>query len=280
MKHLAPILLAFISLTSLAQIPNADFENWSNGPVLDDWQTNSAPGTLPPWDPYTVRQSMDSYSGTYCADLFSNGFFKPYMETTFPVSAHPEKLSFWWKSVFAPCVNDQGFPEQDTLTVLIQLLDNGMVVDSGNWAYTGASTFNYQMADVFFTNSSAVFDSCRIRFDGGAIVGGCGIVIQATEFYVDEASLSFFPNSIAERSVLEFDLFPNPASTTIRLELSTPGVQNCTYRIIDPLGRIVRTGSMVSRVLEIDLSGLPSGAYTALLLHGEMAVSKEQFVLR
>jgi hypothetical protein len=281
MKKFAPVFLLIIGFSTTAQIPNADLENWSVGPLLDEWQTNSAPGTLPPYDPYTVRQSLDSYSGSYSADLYANGVFKSYMETSFPISNHPEKLSFYWKSVFAPCVNSPGFAEQDTLTALVQLMYNGLVVDSGYWNYAGLSTSNYQLAEVFFTNTSTQFDSCRIRFDGGAIVGGCGIVIQATEFYVDELSMEFFPNSVLEMSAIKLQLYPNPASSTINIDFNTTGsYSNSVYRIVDVLGQTLMAGLANSKHLEVDVSRLTGGTYTFLLLQNDLVVSEAQFVLR
>lgn len=280
MRCFAPILLLLIGSSAFAQIPNSDFENWTNDPVLIDWQTNSAPGTLPPYDPYTVRQSMDAYSGTYCADLYTNGIFKPYMETTFPVSAHPEKLSFYWKSVFAPCVNSPGFPEQDTLTAFVKLLNSGVVVDSGSWEYSGQLTTDYALAEVYLTNSAAQYDSCRVRFDGGAIFGGCGIVIQPTEFFVDEASISYFPNSIEFNDQANIKLWPNPTDLILNVDLGEARSNVQSYRIIDATGRMLLTGSLIYDTPMVNISSLRSGVYQISFtgLRGE--VFNKRFVVR
>lgn len=280
MRNFAPILLLLIGSSAFAQIPNSDFENWTNDPVLVDWQTNSAPGTLPPYDPYTVRQSMDAYSGTYCADLFSNGVFKPYMETTFPVSAHPEKLSFYWKSVFAPCVNTLNFPEQDTLSAFVQLLNSGVVVDSGSWEYDGLSTATYALAEIFLTNSATQYDSCRIRFDGGAVLGGCGIAIQSTEFYVDEASITFFPNSIEEEQESKIRVWPNPTERFLNVDLGQAGSDVQSYRITDAAGRDVLTGSVASDKPTVNIGSLKSGVYSISFTGRSKVVLNHRFVVR
>src|ERR1700756_3301773 len=79
-----------------SQIPNSDMENWDNQPILLDWETNSRPLTLPPYDPYVVKKDTDSYSGKFAADLFANGVFKAWVKTTFAVQLHPHHLSLYY----------------------------------------------------------------------------------------------------------------------------------------------------------------------------------------
>src|SRR5688572_2392081 len=91
---------------TFSQIPNSGMEHWDNQPVLQFWETNSRPLTLPPWEPYIVKKDTDSYSGNFAANLWANGLFKASVKTTFPISYHPKNLSLYYKTIFAPCVND------------------------------------------------------------------------------------------------------------------------------------------------------------------------------
>lgn len=191
MKKYISTLLILINATMLfAQIPNAGMELWDNQPVLLQWETNSRPLTLPPWDPYVVKKDSDEYTGNNAANFFANGVFKPMATTTFAIAQHPQALSFYYKYTFAPCVNEDNWQQKDTVTVLVEVINGTTVVDSGKWELdTSGFTPDYLHAVVPITQNSSTFDSCRITILGGALVGGCGIVAQATEFKVDHLEL-------------------------------------------------------------------------------------------
>lgn len=171
-------------------MPNSGFEQWTNLQP-DGWITNSCPFCDPPWESYIVRQDSDAYRGNYNADLYGNGVFSAVAHTTFAVSRRPVKMRFHTKVHFAPCVNDTGYFEHDTIMAKAALLYNGTVVDSGTWSYSGKSLSHYQAIDVPLTQSAAMFDSCRIFFKGGKIYGGCGGVAEASRFKIDEVSLLY-----------------------------------------------------------------------------------------
>lgn len=187
MKKIVHLLLVvLLTGTIRAQIPNGGMEYWDAQPVLQFWQTNSHPMTLPPWDPYTVRQDTDRYSGNYAANFFANGVFKPMATITYPMLQHPQGLSFYYKYEFAPCVNEPGQPYKDTVAIKVELLQGNTVVDSGLWMLdTSGFTPAYKYGYIPITQNTVLFDSCRITIHGGALVGGCGIVAAATQFKVD-----------------------------------------------------------------------------------------------
>lgn len=193
MKRSTHFFLFLFSLQLLtAQIPNSDFENWDSQPVLMDWVTNSYPLTLPPWDPYIVKQDTDRYSGSYAANFYGNGFLKPFATTTFSVWYHPVSLEARIKYSFPPCVNDSGFSQQDTISIVVELLNNGAVVDAGKWQYQSAGFLSsYQLLTIPVSQNSAVFDSCRITITGGNVFGGCGFAPASTQFKVDHLELRY-----------------------------------------------------------------------------------------
>lgn len=182
------LALLFMQLLGAQTIPNADFELWDNQPVPLYWQTNSRPLTLPPYDPYVVKKDTLRYSGSYAANLYANNVFKAYAKTTFPITTRPSALSLYYTLSFAPCVNDPGYQQQDTASVLVELLRGSNVVDQGYWEST-ASSFTYSQLIVPISHQATSFDSCRITLMGGRVNGGCGIVAAPTEFRVDHLSL-------------------------------------------------------------------------------------------
>ncbi len=190
-KFLLLLFVTSIFQILSAQIPNNDFELWDNQPVPLLWETNSHPLTLPPYDPYVVKKDTDRYSGSFSADLWGNGVFKPYVKTTFAVSQHPSSLSLFYKLLFPPCVNDTLYFQQDTVSVRVELLNNNVVVDSGYWEFSEGSTLLWQMLTVPISNNSSQFDSCRITIYGGKVYGGCGFAAANTEFKIDHLSMNY-----------------------------------------------------------------------------------------
>ena len=78
----------------------------------------------------------------------------------------------------------------------------------------------------------------------------CSVVITATRA------------SAATRGGLE--LYPNPASETLRLRLPGTSAHAATIELLDGLGRVVRTRSATlstTDAAQLDLRGLPAGLY-------------------
>lgn len=190
-KFLLLLFTASLFQISSAQIPNSDFELWDNQPVPLFWESNSRPLTLPPWDPYIVKQDTDRYSGNFSANLWGNGVIKPYVKTNFAVSQHPISFSLFYKLLFPPCVNDTLYFQQDTVSVRVELLNNSSVVDAGYWEFSEGSSMLWQLLTVPISTNSSQFDSCRITIYGGRIYGGCGFAPANTEFKIDHLSLNY-----------------------------------------------------------------------------------------
>lgn len=208
---------------AMAQVPNNSMELWSQAPQLQLWTTNSYPQTLPPWEPYIVRKDADAHLGDWCANFWGNGFIKPSATTTFNIgSAHPEALRFWYKLAFPPCVNDQGFPEMDTVSVDVELLHNSNVVDIGHWEST-SSNLEYSMMSVPLSQNATDFDQCRITIMGGKVYGGCGFVPAPTEFKMDDLELVF-----PEGGCIDLDQI-DPEVFCIEVYDPVCGCDNITY---------------------------------------------------
>ena len=180
-------------------------EQWSSAPQLSDWQTNSYPMTLPPYDPYIVRQDNDSYADNYSANFYGNGVMKPFAKATFALSIRPTALSLWYKLSFPPCINEGG-NDSDTVSVKVEVLQNGTVVDAGYWEST-TSIGNYTSLNIPISQNAIAFDSCRITILGGKVYGGCGIIPAATEFRVDELSFVYTELPCVDSSQIDLTTF-------------------------------------------------------------------------
>ncbi len=175
----------------LSQIPNPGFENWNPGPVPDRWSINSHPLTLPPWDPYIIRQDsgLNAYQGQYSLNLHANGFLKAVTSARFPLQGRPDSLVFWYKIQFPPCVNDPGYLQRDTVSVEVRFLFRGQIVQQMKWE-TLQSQLSYTRLALPMPVLSNYADSCEISFTGGKIYGGCGFIPASTEFWIDALSWS------------------------------------------------------------------------------------------
>lgn len=64
-------------------------------------------------------------------------------------------------------------------------------------------------------------------------------------------------------------IFPNPAATTVNVDLTTPNASNVTLRVIDMLGRTLKTenlGSVSGKINHaLDVTSLSNGAYLLLV---------------
>lgn len=198
------ILLSIVLLNCFhlsAQIPNSGMENWNDGPLLSQWQTNSYPLTLPPYDPYVVRQDADAHSGNFAATLFANGVFRASARVSFPLSQTPLKLRLWYKVLFPPCVNDDSNPNLDTIFAKAELWSGGFVIQTQSWHYNGGSVSNYSPLELLFSQQSTL-DSCTITLNGGKVYGGCGFAPDGTRFLVDDLELLYSSDPVCVDSSL------------------------------------------------------------------------------
>ena len=179
-KLLSPIvlILALISCTKdnaseqIIPIPNGDFELWDSMPILDNWQTNSCPACLPPFETYIVQKVIDAAHGQFAAKFIYNSVYKSYANNKFSISIHPTQLTGYIKSTIA---------SGDTALIHIDLFSGNTIVDNGNW-YATSSTSNYKKIEIPITQNTSTADSAYIRIVGGGK--------QNTVLYVDNLVLS------------------------------------------------------------------------------------------
>ena len=172
------LLAAFVSCTkdrSVQQtdsIPNGDFENWTSGLNLENWKTNSCPSCEPPFETYIVQKDSPAYHGRYAAKFIYNNLYPAVADNKFAVSGHPLFIGAYVKC---------NLVSMDTVSLIIHLYNNGVVVDSGVW--NGTSSFSeYRHISVPISQHSSESDSALIIITGGHTRGTTGI---NTIFWID-----------------------------------------------------------------------------------------------
>jgi hypothetical protein len=156
-------------------IPNGDFELWDTMPNLYDWQTNSCPACLPPYETYIVQKVTDASHGQYAAKFIYNNVYSSLANNKFPISLHPSLLTGYIKS---------GIANGDTAIIHVDLFSGNNIVDGGNF-YETSSNPNYKKIEISISQTSPTVDSALIKIVGGKK--------QNTELYVD--NLVFLKNN-------------------------------------------------------------------------------------
>jgi hypothetical protein len=156
-------------------IPNGDFELWDTMPNLYDWQTNSCPACVPPYETYIVQKVTDASHGQYAAKFIYNNVYSSLANNKFPISLHPSLLTGYIKSDIA---------NGDTAIIHVDLFSGNNIVDDGNF-YETSSNANYKKIEISISQTSPTVDSALIKIVGGKK--------QNTELYVD--NLVFLKNN-------------------------------------------------------------------------------------
>ncbi len=148
-------------------IPNGDFELWDNMPNLYNWQTNSCPACVPPYETYIVQKVTDAAHGNYAAKFIYNNIYRSYAMNKFSIPVHPDSLIGYIKSNIA---------SDDTSEIHIDLFSGNNIVDGGSY-YETSSTVNYKKIEIPISQNSSVTDSASIKIVGGKK--------ETTDLYVD-----------------------------------------------------------------------------------------------
>lgn len=80
-------------------------------------------------------------------------------------------------------------------------------------------------------------------------------------------------NEIASQT--SFNIYPNPASTIINLDLSELNNTAITIKLYDVTGKIVKTISTTEKTLSIDRADLRSGIYFVQVILGDKVLTKK-----
>ena len=152
-------------------IPNGDFEYWSSGPELFNWQTNSCTICTKPIDEYVVKQDADASHGNFAAKFIYNYVYVAMATNKFSIPKHPSAMTGYVKIKMAG---------SDNTLIKIDLFKNSILIDSGNWTGT-SSIANYTRIDIPITQLNSEADSALITIKGGKKPG--------TVFWIDNLSL-------------------------------------------------------------------------------------------
>ncbi len=167
-----------------------------------------------------------------------------------------------------------GFPAyQGTLNVMPQINDTNIVTDSTNWTlisgtYTSHGGEKYIIIGNFYSDSL----TDTVHNMNGTVLGPPG-----GYYYIDDVDVhccSCNHEAVSEIEKESIEIYPNPATTKLTLNLKTYEGNISLYNII---GEIVFTSAITNPQTEIDLSTMPKGMYF-VEVRAENKIGRKKFV--
>lgn len=237
-----------------SDLPNHDFENWEEGTVeiADEWETISP--YLERFGANNVTKTNDAFEGNYAiemstidlggnetAGILSKG--KIDFESGSPFAAVP--IAFTPVSIAGAYKYTTTSADEGVLQ--IQFFDNGSIVGFHEENFTPHSSYTIFNSSITIAGvpDSMIFTVISGDNDGSVLT------LDAIDFDSDL--------SIDNNSIVDFSIFPNPATTSINVELSDPTFKK--GRLMTSTGQIVWETTSINEMQKIDVSQLNKGTY-------------------
>ncbi len=278
MKRAILILCTTLLMGTLpAQIPNAGFENWTNGEP-NSWTSNNMPGVAT-----MVYQNNDAHGGAWAAllsveDVFGNPF--PGLINCggaggpgFPIPQAYNSLSFYYKSSLSGT---------DDLISSIVIYDAGGNPIGGGGSATSANATVYTLVSApitYFggTAASKATITLSIGLGGGGTIG--------SNVSIDDVAFSM-GTGVAEINDAGISLCspsPNPASGIALVPFTLDRTTVADIRIFDLNGRLVQNVlnqqlSAGNYKAEVNADALSSGVYTIVLRAADQVLQSKLVV--
>lgn len=103
-----------------------------------------------------------------------------------------------------------------------------------------------------------------------------GLPTPGSTFWVDDLVINFPTGVKSEvKNVERIAAYPNPASSTVRIALND--TKATSIRITDITGKVVKTETVLSNVVNINVENLPVGLYVYQVINNESVVYTNKF---
>jgi hypothetical protein len=297
MKKITIILTVLIAMTikTNAQIPNYNFENWSNGAnnPPDGWEDRGSDHT----GFYPTTQTLDKYFGTYAVRIenkitatdttegnintirpSSVGGFGP----AFPIATRYNNLKGFYK--YAPL-------NGDSTQILVYITKTGL---AGSWGdllaygqkqmgaaetYTPFSVGYLDSLNFMYMDSITIPDSGYINISAYKMIGDSTSELPPlgnSILYVDALNFDSYITGINEylEITTNFKLFPNVNNGSFDVSFETLENEYTTIKIYDMQGREIMnlfSGSLSAgnHAFHYSLQELNNGNYLYVVASGK-----------
>lgn len=161
----------------------------------------------------------------------------------------------------------------------LQIIDNNNKSININWDYSGIPANGYEYAvlpigtalqnSFFQPTMSAPVYNIYTTAQGDSLVNATAYAVYvrvkcgATSYSeVESKSITLHSTlSLAEATSESANVYPNPVSSTLTIELPSAEAQNATVSILDVTGKLVYTSTLSESISTIDVQNLVNGVY-------------------
>jgi hypothetical protein len=295
MKKFTIVLTILIALTIKlnAQIPNSGFENWTTVGSYEEADGWINPNSQCTGSFFPITKSTDAYPigvGTYSIRLESNPSLMPnncalgitwtgqYPNVKFPITGHPTSLTGWYK--YLP----QG---GDTMTINVVLYNNTIPVVPHAIFSTTATVSTWTSFTITFPTYSTA-DSASIYLSTYALVDTAGGVQNNigpsgnSVLYVDNLNFDNLITSVQEQTAKKtlFNLYPNPASDIVTLNIGNTNNTDLTLNIYNVIGTLVKSEMLKQNTRQINIGDLNNGVYMLSIKANDRTENKRLIIQR
>ena len=271
-------LLVF-SISIYGQIPNGDFESWTNGSP-DNWYTNNIPTIAVPITQVSghngsaVKGAVIDVSGTPYPPLLISGAFGG----GFPINSRPGSIQGYYKFESV---------QSDTFWVYAIFTKNGAGIGGTIPTFTLQPTSIWTpFSENTYWISSETPDTAYVY---ALIYNTTGTTAHVgSAYYLDDLTfgaatdVNDFNNGIVKKFELNQN-YPNPFNPTTTIKYKLPKNSFVTLKIYDILGKEVQTlvdeykHSGIYKA-EFNAANLPSGVYFYRLTAGNFIEVKKMIL--
>lgn len=194
-------------------------------------------------------------------DLQSLSSLSELMASGIAFTTTPAHLNLWVK--YLPQGNDQ-------MRVIAYTRNGQVPVGYGTYTSEGAMP-DYTQIRVSFSNALEACDSLSIII----LTGGLN-PDPATELYIDDVTVDFTPDGIAETNERAFSVYPTPADGHVTIAAGND--RPYQYQLFDLTGKAMSECRQGSGTNTLDVSHLSSGLYLLRISQSEGSVTKKIIV--
>lgn len=277
------LMFAFsFSVTLLAQnVPNGDFEKWTNGNP-DNWYVDNIPPIAVPVIPFSAHLGNFSVKGTVINTI--GGLLPPLLQTDLGVQGFAVTQRYKTVTGYYQFNPVQG----DKLKLDFILFSGGGVIAEATPEITAAVTSWTQFNIDFVYSSNEIPDKCFLQFviDGPTTSDDFH---EGSYFILDDINLIGTATSVNDKKITpsKFSLeqnYPNPFNPTTKIRYNLPQNSFVNLKVYNAIGKEVASlvNSVVpagSHEIAFDASKLNSGVYFYTLKAGNNFVQTRKMIL-
>ncbi len=273
----------------MAQLPNSGFEQWDSSVVINgtkihdplNWFSSNA-GLVDIGMAQTCVRTTDAHSGNYAIQLTSKkddgDEQATYLTSGNSIGQGPSDPTVA-KFRLAGRINGfEGYYKYmpngvDSFRIFLAMYRNGQYLgQSFIYISAAASSYTKFFWPVNYPGTITPPDSAKFIIEPSVINGSEGSVL-----ILDDLGVTYgFSSGVNEEDMAtQFELYPNPTSTSLTVKSSTV-VNDLSYEIIDAKGALVLKGEYNG--VSIDVADLPEGLYNLLVSSPEGDTSSKTWI--